>query len=185
MLSGILLSTALPLIYFNKEVVVTNFPILNTTEYLSETKILATPETHWFLNILGTFYLIGTLFLFFKLILQLKRLKQFLNQKNNPSPLKTNHIISDENIQPFSFFQWIIYNPQLHSKPALEAIIAHEQVHATQLHSLDILLTELFCILQWFNPVVWFYRTSIKQNLEFLADAHNNHIKTNKKEYQY
>ncbi|MGB3145078.1 MAG: M56 family metallopeptidase, partial [Maribacter sp.] len=104
---------------------------------------------------------------------------------NNPSALNTNHIISDKNIQPFSFFHWIIYNPKLHSKPELQAIIAHEEVHVKQLHSLDILLIELFCILQWFNPIVWFYRTTIKQNLEFLADAHNNHIKTNKKEYQY
>jgi hypothetical protein len=185
LLSGIVLSTALPLIYFNKEVVLTNLTILNNSESISETKILSTPETHWLVDVLGTFYLIGTLFLLFKLILQLKQLKQFLNQKDNQSPLKTNHIISDKNIQPFSFFQWIIYNPKLHSKPELQAIITHEEVHVKQLHSLDILLIELFCILQWFNPIVWFYRTTIKQNLEFLADTQNNHVKTHKKEYQY
>jgi len=29
---------------------------------------------------------------------------------------------------------------------------------------------ELTCILQWFNPVVWFYRRSIKEVHEYLAD---------------
>ena len=51
-----------------------------------------------------------------------------------------------------------------------EKIKRHEGVHANQLHSLDIILTELIIIFQWFNPVMWFYRNALKQTHEYLAD---------------
>ncbi|GGD71347.1 hypothetical protein GCM10011412_06160 [Maribacter cobaltidurans] len=44
---------------------------------------------------------------------------------------------------------------------------------------------ELFLILQWFNPFTWLYRKSLKENLEFLADAHVYESQKDKKEYQY
>ena len=185
LLLGIVLSISLPFVYFSQDVVITEVSFTNSAESIPEKKLASSPDTEWLLDGIMVIYLLGTLYLGFKFILQFRRLKQFLSLNNGPNPSKKNHIISDKNIQPFSFFHWIIYNPKMHSPTALEAIIAHEEVHVRQRHSLDILLVELFCILQWFNPIVWYYRTAIKQNLEFLADAHNNHIKTNKKEYQY
>lgn len=46
----------------------------------------------------------------------------------------------------------------------------HEYVHVRQKHSVDILLAEILCLLQWFNPFAWMLRKYIRQNLEFLAD---------------
>jgi hypothetical protein len=40
-----------------------------------------------------------------------------------------------------------------------------------QNHSIDVLITRLFSILFWFNPVIWFYQKAILQNLEFIADS--------------
>jgi len=50
-------------------------------------------------------------------------------------------------------------------------IIAHELAHVKQSHWIDLLLAQLVCALQWFNPFAWLYLHAIKENHEFLADA--------------
>lgn len=49
--------------------------------------------------------------------------------------------------------------------------LKHEEVHYKQRHSLDVLFIEFICTMFWFNPFVWLYRRSIKQNHEYLADS--------------
>jgi hypothetical protein len=39
------------------------------------------------------------------------------------------------------------------------------KVHSEQNHSIDVLITRLFSILFWFNPVIWLYQKAILQNL--------------------
>jgi len=51
-----------------------------------------------------------------------------------------------------------------------EIIAVHENVHARQWHSADVLVMEALVILNWFNPVVYFYRFAIKHIHEFIAD---------------
>lgn len=94
-------------------------------------------------------------------------------------------IIDNEKIDaPFSFFRYIGYNSKAYSSSELEDIIEHEKVHSIQKHSIDVLLSEIFCVIFWFNPLVWIYKKAILQNLEFLAD--NTAIKSaeDKKQYQ-
>jgi TonB family protein len=43
-------------------------------------------------------------------------------------------------------------------------------VHVEQGHSFDILVFEILGIVCWFNPVVYYYKTSIKHIHEFIAD---------------
>jgi len=40
-----------------------------------------------------------------------------------------------------------------------------------QLHSFDIILTELLIAFQWFNPFAWLYRISLKEIHEYIADS--------------
>ncbi|HEA30774.1 MAG TPA: M56 family peptidase, partial [Leeuwenhoekiella sp.] len=72
---------------------------------------------------------------------------------------------------PFSFLKYIIYDPQAHTSQELQMILQHEQAHARQLHSIDVLMSRVCCILLWFNPLSWLSARYIKQNLEFLADS--------------
>ena len=46
----------------------------------------------------------------------------------------------------------------------------HELAHVRQKHSFDVLLLEILCIAFWWNPVVWFYKKSLREVHEFLAD---------------
>ncbi len=79
------------------------------------------------------------------------------------------------NINPFSFFNFI-YIPSHIEEENKSIIIAHEQVHAKQLHSLDILLFELYKSIFWFNPFVWFALKDVKTNHEFIADDEVNKL---------
>jgi len=72
---------------------------------------------------------------------------------------------------PFSFLKYIVYDPQAHTAEELQMILQHERAHATQLHSLDILLGRFCCVALWFNPFCWLYFRAMEENLEFLADS--------------
>lgn len=73
---------------------------------------------------------------------------------------------------PFSFMHWIFIHPSAHQEEEISEILTHEQTHVQQWHSIDILISELFCILCWFNPFVWLIKREIRCNLEFMADNH-------------
>ena len=69
----------------------------------------------------------------------------------------------------FSFFSYVFVNPSITDVETKE-IVNHELVHIRQKHWVDLVLVELLCILQWFNPLVWIYVRFIRQNHEYLAD---------------
>ena len=71
---------------------------------------------------------------------------------------------------PFSFFNRIFVCPGRHTPGELDEILTHEQTHARQAHSIDVLIGELACAFCWFNPFVWLWKREIRQNLEYLAD---------------
>jgi len=100
--------------------------------------------------------------------------------------LQGNEIIAvDATITPFSFFNTIFINPALHNEHETLQILTHENTHARQLHSLDVLLSELMTVIFWLNPAAWLLKREIRHNLEFLAD--NSVLKSgiDSKNYQY
>ncbi|WAC01324.1 M56 family metallopeptidase [Lacinutrix neustonica] len=86
-------------------------------------------------------------------------------------------VMLKNNNSAFSFFNFIFLGDKI-AAGEKEAIIAHEQVHVIQKHSLDLLFFELLRILFWFNPLIYFYQKRISIVHEFIADAeaikHNN-----------
>ena len=94
------------------------------------------------------------------------------------------YVLTDDE-GPFSFFNWIFINPERHKSDEIEEIMMHELTHCQQLHSIDIIFAELFCVVFWFNPFVWLLKREVRLNLEYLAD--NSVLANGKdnKEYQY
>lgn len=128
---------------------------------------------------------IGSVILLVKLAVQMI---SFMHMKRNARLISDKdsaiyHV--DGQIMPFSFGRSIYLNKNMHSDKELGEIIMHEYVHVKQLHSADILIAELFCVVNWFNPFAWFIRHSIRQNLEFIADDNVVRSGINKKDYQY
>lgn len=73
-------------------------------------------------------------------------------------------------LAPFSWLRFIfLFERDLRGKP--ELILAHEQAHIRMRHTWDLLFTELFLWLQWFNPAAWLLRQELQAVHEFEADA--------------
>ncbi len=70
--------------------------------------------------------------------------------------------------QAFSFFGYISVGK---SHERVDTIEKHEQVHARQLHSADVLFFELLTAINWFNPVVYLYKKAIRNIHEYIADS--------------
>ncbi|HAS41198.1 MAG TPA: hypothetical protein DCS93_12005 [Microscillaceae bacterium] len=70
-----------------------------------------------------------------------------------------------------SFFNYLFWDNTLKLTPEQkQQIITHETAHIRQWHTIDILLLELFCILFWYNPIIYWWRSALRENHEFLAD---------------
>ena len=91
----------------------------------------------------------------------------------------------DMDLIPFSFGNSIYLNKNHHSANELNEILQHESVHVHQKHTIDVMIAEMICIFNWYNPFVWFIKHAIKQNLEFLADDAVIRNGADKKSYQY
>jgi Antirepressor regulating drug resistance, predicted signal transduction N-terminal membrane component len=186
LLSGLVLSLTFPLIKIQRTIITTKPLIINASTG-NQTNALANPvETAFTLeNILLGIYLLVSLVLLVRFLLQLSSLKKLAAQAKMWREHPYLHVETEKKITPFSFFNYLFYNPKLFSPTELNTVLAHEKVHARQFHTLDILLLELLKIVFWFNPVLWLYKPAIKQNLEFLADKHTLENATDKKDYQY
>ncbi|QES92679.1 M56 family metallopeptidase [Empedobacter brevis] len=97
---------------------------------------------------------------------------------------KITYILDLESNQPYSFWNYI-FIPQKQLKNLHQNLIDHEKAHCLQKHSVDILLIEIFHILFWFNPFIYFYKKSIKLNHEFLADEYVLKRNSDLKTYQH
>lgn len=86
---------------------------------------------------------------------------------------------------PFSFWKSIYINPAKHDPSDLRSILLHEQIHVSELHTLDVLLAELSTIFYWFNPGVWLMKKAVRENIEFITDRKILKNGTDSKQYQY
>jgi TonB family protein len=78
--------------------------------------------------------------------------------------------VTEKDVHPFSFFNKIVISRKTLNCQNLRMIIDHESIHVKEKHTLDILLTEVLFILQWFNPFVWLIKDAVKNNLEYKTD---------------
>jgi len=137
----------------------------------------------WF--IAAMFMAAGSLVLLVRLAIQwlsLRRIRKHAVRLYHP---EANVYHVDKNVIPFSFGDAIYVNTSLHTEDELNDIILHEFVHVKQKHSVDIIWSEILCILNWYNPFAWLIRHAIRQNLEFIADQSVIKNGLDKKQYQY
>ena len=87
---------------------------------------------------------------------------------------KLNHILINTQAVhlPFSFFHYVFISNKVKLKADMDHIIRHEQLHVSQWHSLDVLLTEVLQVFFWFNPIIPLYKKALRQSHEYLADAY-------------
>ena len=188
LLLGLVLAFLLPLIKITKYIAVE--PTINESAFvlddaLLQSQLMLENNSSFFITLITYLYVVGVLFCLGRFLLQFKALISLLIKSTKQRVASYIYVITKNIISPFSFFNWIVFNPNQFSDIELEQIISHEKVHAKQLHSIDILLAELICIVLWFNPLVWLYKKDLRQNLEFIADKNAQATTNCKKSYQH
>ena len=63
-------------------------------------------------------------------------------------------IIHDKNIAPFSWMKYVVISEKDLQENGKEILI-HEMAHVHNRHSIDLLISDICIIFQWFNPTSW------------------------------
>jgi len=170
LIAGILTSFFFPLISVHYKVVLPLAKIIQTDNSIvsgiQNVSNNNTPDTGL---LLLTLYLSGVLFVAFMLIRQSKSVLKSIKKAEIITSHPVKLIRTAEYTSSFSFFSYVFVNPSITDVETKE-IVNHELVHIRQKHWFDLVLVELLCILQWFNPLIWIYIRFIRQNHEYLAD---------------
>ena len=163
------------------------YTVLMNTEEVTATAPVAyeAPQRPDLLTLFTYLYYTGVLVMSLRFIIQLVSICR-IRRKGQVVYLNGQRIISlPSEANPFSFFGWIfLYLPQMEDE-SQDEILMHEQTHARQWHSVDVIVSELANIICWFNPFSWLLKGEIRLNLEYLADNQVAKTMEDSKQYQY
>lgn len=188
LLMGLVTAIVLPLITLTKTVWVDPEPIskyIEVVPLVDDTTIRTVTEEpmDWSL-IFSSAYALVSVLIILKVGIEIASFFNKIIKLNKQKDTNFTLIYSNSAENPFSFFKYIVINPTLFSKEEYEHIITHERIHVKQFHSIDVLISKVFCALFWINPIIWLYRKAMLQNLEFIADNHSLEQIESKYEYQ-
>ncbi len=163
-LISLLLSLLIPLIHIPlEEVIYVQQGQFNNTTNANETTGYTLTWQHCLLAI----YFIGLisgLYVFFKEVFQIRKLISLAELEAQP-----NYVLAKiQGAFPLcSFFNYIIVEKD---QPISEYELNHELGHIQQKHSYDKVFMEIVKAIFWFNPGLYFLRSQLHANHEYLAD---------------
>jgi len=176
LISGVLISFLFPLISVHYSVEMPAIPKVDPVDLgqqlnplVSQAQQVIPEKIFDYRIILLLLYLSGLLFFAFRKILHVWSLFHTINKADINKLGEAKLIRASGFSNSFSFFNYVFINPSV-SETETKEIMNHELVHINQKHWLDLLLTEMLCLLQWANPFVWIYTRFIRLNHEYLAD---------------
>ena len=132
----------------------------------------------WFVGMMAIWailYLIPVVWMTLKLLWQIAYIIYLRCTCKPFQPLTINHKLLTiysfpRPCSPFSFGPWTFIHPDGMDEQTLREVLIHEQAHVRGWHTLDILFSQVVCILFWWNPAAWLMRREVRMNLEFIAD---------------
>jgi hypothetical protein len=171
LLTSVIAATIIPLLSITQFVYVK--PLEGNFMPLSELPFEFETISYWTLeNILFLIYSAGAFIFLVRFISNLRNLYRTIKQNETLKQNAFTYVLLQKAVNPHTFFNYIFFNKTRFETKALpEAVILHEETHAKQKHSLDVLFMELIQIVFWFHPLLFLYKRHIKLNHEFLADA--------------
>lgn len=190
LLAGLLTSALLPLFFIKKIVLVQPKICTEITPLSAEacTKVAqgvmpVAEKTDW-MQLIAIGYAAVVVALVLKVLFNVISLFRLLRDKQVEKRERFAFVDLREDIAPFSFFNFIVFNSSLYTQSEMESILLHEKVHSRQKHSFDVLVAKIFSVLFWFNPFIWLYKKAIIQNLEYIADSKAVELIEDKRVYQ-
>ncbi|MBP5170385.1 MAG: M56 family metallopeptidase [Oscillospiraceae bacterium] len=116
-------------------------------------------------------YLMGVAFFIIRLFIGIIRAETLCRLGGRRLADGSRLVVCDGDFQPTSWLNTIILSRKDFESDSAAMIIEHEQAHIRNCHSIDVLLAQLVCALQWFNPAAWALKRSLQEVHEYEADA--------------
>ena len=122
------------------------------------------------LSVITVVYLAGVIFCLLRIAIGILSSEIICHRRSRMLADGSRLVITERNYAPVSWRNCIVISRKdYESNGAM--IIAHEQAHVHHHHSFDLILAQMFCAVQWFNPAAWMLRRSLMEVHEFEADA--------------
>lgn len=78
-------------------------------------------------------------------------------------------VIDRHDITPFSWGRFIVVSRSEEAR-VIDLIVSHERAHIRLGHFYDLILAQVVCIIQWYNPASWLMLSELKAVHEYQAD---------------
>ncbi len=116
-------------------------------------------------------YFIGLFFFGLKFLRNLFQIYRRIRKNPKQKLSRFTQVLLQEKLTPHTFFSYIFLNKKKFEADQIpHEVLLHEQTHASQKHSWDVILVELLHVIFWINPFIYLTKKAIKLNHEFLAD---------------
>ncbi|MFK7949285.1 MAG: TonB family protein [Saprospiraceae bacterium] len=184
LISSLILGLIIPKITFSSpqpEVVFVQTVQLSVQAISAQVEATAMTLPTW-KEVFWIIYLLGIIILTIRLVADIFKIIKIY--QSSIVVQKTNYklVLSNNEHPPFSLFNYLFINKKtLEEQTESDKIITHELAHIKGKHSFDVFLSEALCIIFWFNPLVYWYKKSLQDVHEYLADyevTRNTSIKT-------
>lgn len=135
---------------------------------VSSIQVKGTGSFNW-LNLLPIIY---SAIVFGLLVIALMRVLQLLKHINvSIKTINGLKLVPKRNgFTNCSFFNYVFIDENSLTEAELAVLLAHEEVHVKQYHSVDKLLMIIAKAFLWFNPIVYLYDKALEQVHEYEAD---------------
>ena len=175
LLTGMLFALMLPFVEITRNIEIVRQPVLDSQAIYPVTSLSLSgdPVTTSLFSweyLLAVIYFVGLMVFLIRFAKELIYLGKLIRSGKHRKIQGFTYVEVKDNVEPFSFFNYIVFNPGRHQPEELEIILQHERSHVGQWHTIDLFCANLIRMAFWFNPVAWYYRRAVEENLEFLAD---------------
>ncbi|PKQ62062.1 hypothetical protein BZG02_14110 [Labilibaculum filiforme] len=151
-------------------VVIASQQYLNSNMLEEVVVTVSVKKTFTWYQYLGVAYIVGVFLFSIRFFINLFQLFSWTRSSRIVYEKGLRLVIMNDNYPPFSFLNSVFISKDDYHKENFTSIIAHERVHVDQLHTFDLLLIEILTVIFWMNPFIWFYKSSIQEVHEYLAD---------------
>ena len=143
----------------------------------------AATQMDWVM-IITYLYLIGVAFFMIRLLIGITRAETLCRLGGRELPDGSKLLVCDGEFQPTSWRHTVIMSRRDYESTEKDIIIEHELTHIHCHHSIDVVIAQITCALQWFNPAAWALKRSLQEVHEYEADANVLADGENERRYQ-
>lgn len=135
-----------------------------------------------YLDALLLIYGLGVLWMGSRLLYRTWKLMRLIGRSRQERRPGYTEVRLDGRIPAASFLSYVFWEEGPLS-PERKSMLEHELVHVRQWHSLDVLLMEIWVMLKWFHPMIYWYRNSLRLTHEYIADEYVSRSNGSRLEY--